>query len=62
MNSQGGVFSIRSIIFNETQFFFWKVRITTYLQALGADVWEIVENGYQYPASIPIDIAGKKQY
>jgi len=26
-----------------------------YLQALGTDVWEIVEGGYQYPTSIPTD-------
>jgi len=30
-----------------------------YLQALGADVWEIVERGYQYPISIPTDTSGK---
>lgn len=33
-----------------------------YLQALQADVWEIVEGGYQYPTFIPIDNAGKNQY
>ena len=30
-----------------------------YLQALGANVWEIAERGYQYPISIPTDTAGK---
>lgn len=33
-----------------------------YLQALGVDVWEIVERGFQYPASILTDDVGKKQY
>lgn len=34
----------------------------TFLQELGVDVWAIVEGGYQYLASIPIDIVGKKPY
>ena len=62
MCSQGGVFCIKPPLSNRTNFFFWKVRIKAFLQALGADVWAIVEGGYQYPASIPIDIARKKQY
>ena len=35
---------------------------TAYLQSLGTDVWEIVEGGYTFPSSIPIDAVGKKQY
>jgi len=26
------------------------------------DVWEIVEGGYTFPTTIPIDAIGKKQY
>lgn len=33
-----------------------------YLQSLGAYVWEIIEGGYQYTYSIPIDDAMKQQY
>ena len=29
---------------------------------LRADVWEIVEGGYQFPTTIPIDTVGNKLY
>ena len=34
----------------------------SYLQSLGADVWAIVEEGYQYPAAVPIDPTERKNY
>lgn len=33
-----------------------------YLQTLEADVWEIIESGYQNLACIPSDTKGNKQY
>jgi len=54
--------SIRPPIFDGSNFVYWKVRTTTYLQSLGTDVWEIVEGGYTFPSAIPTDTAGKKQY
>jgi hypothetical protein len=33
-------------MFNGTNFSFWKVRMRTYIMALGADVWDVVETGY----------------
>jgi hypothetical protein len=33
-------------MFNGTNFAFWKVRMRTYIMALGADVWDVVETGY----------------
>jgi hypothetical protein len=33
-------------LFNGTNFAFWKVRIRTYIMALGVDVWYVVETGY----------------
>ena len=34
----------------------------SYLQSMGADVWAIVEQGYQYPATIPTDPTKRKNY
>ena len=62
MGSQEGVMSIRPPLFNGSNLIFWKVRTKSYLQSLGADVWAIVEEGYQYPASIPTDAAERKKY
>jgi hypothetical protein len=33
-------------LFDGTIFSFWKVRMRTYLMALGVDVWDVVETGY----------------
>ena len=53
--------SIRPPIFYGSNFVYWKVRITAYLQSLGK-VWDIVETGYTFPSATPTDPAGKKQY
>ena len=34
----------------------------SYLQSMGADIWAIVEQGYQYPAAIPTDPTERKDY
>ena len=34
----------------------------SYLQSLGADVWAIVEGGYQYPAAVPTDPTERNNY
>jgi len=60
MSSQEGDFFIKPPFLNGTKFVFWKVIMRAYLQALGADIWEIFEGGYQFPSSIPIDEVGKK--
>ena len=46
--------SIREPIFDGSNFIYWKVRITAYLQSLGTEVWDIVEAGYTFPTSTPI--------
>ena len=53
--------SIGPPIFDGSNFIYWKVRTTTYLQSLGTEVWDIVETGYTFPSATPIDTAGKKQ-
>jgi len=41
--------SIRPPIFYGSNFVYWKVRITAYLQSLSTEVWDIVETGYTFP-------------
>jgi hypothetical protein len=36
----------KALLFNGTNFTFWKVRMRTYLMALDVDVWDVVETGY----------------
>eukprot|EP00253_Pinus_taeda_P029759 PITA_29759 len=54
--------SIRPPIFDGSNFVYWNLRTTTYLQSFGTNVWEIVEGGYTFLSAIPIDTTGKKQY
>eukprot|EP00253_Pinus_taeda_P005899 PITA_05899 len=53
--------SIRPPVFDGTNFNYWKVRVTAYLQSLGTEVWNIVETG-TFPSVTPIDAAEKKKY
>eukprot|EP00253_Pinus_taeda_P035921 PITA_35921 len=62
MSNQEREGSIRPPIFDGSNFIYWKVRTTSYLQSLGTDFWEIMEGGYTFPSAIPIDAAGKKKY
>jgi len=50
--------SIRPLIFDGSNFVYWKVRITAYLQSLGTEVWDIVETGYTFPSTTPTDMVG----
>ena len=55
MSNQDGTASIRPPLFNGNNLIFWKTRMRSYLQSLRADVWAMVEIGYQYPAAVPKD-------
>jgi hypothetical protein len=46
MTSHEGTSTNNPPLFDGTNFSFWKVRMRTYLMALGADVWDVVETGY----------------
>jgi len=46
MTSHEGTSAIKPPLFDGTNFSFWKVRMRTYLMALGVDVWDVVETGY----------------
>jgi len=54
--------SIRPPVFDGTNFNYWKVRVTAYLQSLGTEVWGIVETGYAFPSATPTDPDEKKKY
>jgi len=54
--------SIRPLIFDGTNFIYWKVRVTAYLQSLGTEVWDIIDTGYSFPLATPTDPAEKKKY
>jgi hypothetical protein len=49
MTSHEGTSTNNPPLFNGTNFAFWKVRMRTYIMALGADVWDVVETGYVKP-------------
>lgn len=54
--------SIRPPIFDGRNLVYWKIRTRVYLQTLVANLWEIVEGGYQFLEAIPTDSVGKKLY
>ena len=54
--------SIRPPIFDGTNFVYWKVRVTAYLQSLGIEVWDIIDTGYTFPSVTPTNQAEKKKY
>ena len=60
MSNQDGTTSIKPPLFNGRNLIFWKIRMRSYLQYMGVDVWAIVEQGYQYPAAVPTDLTKKK--
>jgi hypothetical protein len=49
MTSHEGTSASKPPPFDGTNFSFWKVRMRTYLMALGVDVWDVVETGYIKP-------------
>jgi hypothetical protein len=49
MKSHEGTSTNKPPLFDGTNFSFWKVRMRTYIMALGVDVWDVVETGYINP-------------
>jgi hypothetical protein len=49
MTSHEGTSTNKHHLFDGTNFSFWKVRMRTYVMALGDDVWDVVETGYTKP-------------
>jgi hypothetical protein len=46
MTRREGTSTTKPPLFDGTKFSFWKVRMRTYLMALGVDVWDVVETRY----------------
>jgi hypothetical protein len=57
MDHQEGMYSNKTPLFKGYDYALWKIRMKSYLLALGFDVWKSVENGYTTPATPPIDTA-----
>ena len=49
MTSHEGTSASKPSLFDGTDFSFWKVRMRTYLMALGPNVWDVVETRYIKP-------------
>jgi hypothetical protein len=49
MTSHEGTSASKPPLFDGINFTFWEVRMRTYLMALGADVWDVIETGYTKP-------------
>jgi hypothetical protein len=52
MTSHEGTSTNKTPLINGTNISFWKVRMRTYIMALGEDVWDVVETGYVKPVVI----------
>jgi hypothetical protein len=49
MTIHEGTLASKPPLFDGTNFSFWKIRMRTYLMALGVDVWDVVETRYTKP-------------
>jgi hypothetical protein len=47
MITHEGTSASKPPLFDGANLAFWKIRMRTYLMALGADVWDVVETGYR---------------
>ena len=49
-------------LFDGHNYAFWSIRMKLFLQTQGIDVWQVVLNGYNALATIPIYVTGKRLY
>eukprot|EP00253_Pinus_taeda_P028505 PITA_28505 len=50
-NQEGGLINTAPM-FNGKNYVFWKLRMNTYIQSLGAHVWDVVEEEYKRPPAL----------
>ena len=43
------------LLFDRTNYVYWKVRIKVFLQALGEQVWQAIEVGWIKPKEVAVD-------
>jgi hypothetical protein len=60
MDEQEGFSTNKAPRFDGSYYFFWKIRMQTYLMSLGYDIWSAVENGYTTPKNPLVDTDGKR--
>jgi hypothetical protein len=60
MDKQGEFTKNGTPLFDGKNYAFWSIRMTTFLQAHGFDLWQVVVNGYTTPTSPPTNNVGKK--
>jgi hypothetical protein len=60
MDQQEGMFSNRAPLFKGNDYALWSIRMTSYLMALGCDVWISMVNGYTTQNIIPLDVGAKR--
>jgi hypothetical protein len=46
MSIHEGTSTNKAPLFNGTNFALWKIKMRTYIMALGVDLWDVVETGY----------------
>ncbi|GLJ55711.1 hypothetical protein SUGI_1196750 [Cryptomeria japonica] len=54
--------SLKSPMFDESNYAFWSRGMETYISSLGFDVWISVKNGYVVPSVPRTDPDAKKEY
>jgi hypothetical protein len=56
---QEGFSTNRAMLLDGTNYSFWRIRMQTYLMALGFDICKLVVTGYTTPTTPPIDVVRK---
>ena len=62
MDKREGLSTNRAPRFDGSNYTFWRIRMEVYLQSLGVDIWQSVENGYNAPKTAPVDIVDRRLY
>jgi hypothetical protein len=60
MDQQEGMSNNKAPLFNGGGYALWKIRMKSFMLALGFDIWKSVVDGYTAPTTPPTDVAGKK--
>ena len=49
-------------LFDRRNYAFWSIRMGSFIEAQGIQIWKSIENGYKVPKIIPIDADELAQY
>ena len=59
MEQTKGMYSNKAPLFTRENYTFWRIRMKSYLEALGFDIWQSIVDGYTTPDNAP-STAGEK--